>query len=354
PTLPSPGVVLPLPGKPPANNLENTLGGNSDSDIWRNIRRGTRGYVSLPNRAAGVMIQSEGENWRSIRNGPVARYGWWLLAAVIALLGLFFAFRGRIRIDAGPSGRTIERFNAFERFVHWMTAGSFVVLALTGLNMLYGRYLFAMDPAGDVGNFGALHTAFAAITYYGKLVHNFIGFSFAVGVVLMIVIWIRHNLPDKYDLAWIAKGGGLFSSGVHPPSGKFNAGQKLVFWIVVLAGGSAVWSGIALMFPYQITPFAETFSVLNTLGFDLPTDLTPLLEMQLAQVWHTIIALVFIAVIIGHIYIGTLGMEGAFDAMGTGHVDENWAREHHNMWVAEVKGEAPPDGGPGPAGQPAE
>ena len=64
--------------------------------------------------------------------------------------------------------------------------------------------------------------------------------------------------------------------------------------------------------------------------------------MQLSQLWHAVVASVMIAIIIAHIYIGSMGMEGAWDAMGSGMVDENWAREHHGLWVAEVKGEAPP------------
>ncbi len=259
--------------KPPGESLGNT----SDSDLWRTLRKGFRGNVAYPDRQMGVAIQSEGDNWRAIRNGPLSIYGAWLLLIVIVVLGVFFALRGRIRIDAGASGNTIERFTAFERFVHWLTAGSFIVLALTGLNMLYGRYLFAAGPAGTGGDFTAVHTVFAAITYYGKFVHNFIGFAFGVGVVLM--------------------------------------------------------------FPYELSPFGGTFAIINLVGFNLPTDLTPLQEMQLTQVWHAAVALIFIAVIIGHIYIGTLGMEGAFDAMYTGHVDENWAREHHSVWVAELKGE---------------
>ncbi len=356
-----PGLAPPSPAKrtiprPPDNALSNSLGSSSDSEIWRQVRRGTRGNVSIQDLKAGVMVQSEGDNWRNIRNGPVVTYGWWGLAGIVALIALFFAYRGRIPISAGPSGRRIERFSALERTAHWLTAGSFVVLALTGLNMLYGRYLFAMDPAGDAGDFTAVHKAFAAVTYYGKFIHTFIGFSFAVGVVLMIVVWIRHNVPNKHDFVWLAKGGGILVKGVHVPAHKFNAGQKIVFWLVVLMGVSITWSGLGLIFPYQITPFGETFVALNAIGFNLPADLAPLQEMQLTQVWHAIVGLIFIAFIIAHIYIGTLGMVGAFDAMNSGHVDENWAREHHDLWVAELTGESgsAAGGGAGEATRPAE
>ncbi len=159
-----------------------------------------------------------------------------------------------------------------------------------------------------------------------------------LGVVMIFVLWVLENIPDKYDFAWLAKGGGMFKKGVHPPARKFNAGQKIIFWIVVLGGVSISFSGIALLFPFQFQAFSGTFVFLNFFGFDLPEDLTLLQEMQLMQLWHAVLGLVLIAVIVGHIYIGTLGMQGAFDAMGSGMVDENWAREHHSIWLAEVSG----------------
>jgi len=307
------------------------LGTISDAEIWREVRRGLQGNVSIPDKQAGVMIQSEGDNWRAWRNGPMTVGGAWALLGIVGLLALFFVVRGRIRIEAGPSGHTIERFNSIERFVHWLTAVSFILLALTGLNMLYGRHVLLPIFGPDV---------FATLTQGGKYVHNFVSFAFMLGVVLMVVIWVRHNLPTREDLVWLAKGGGLFVKGVHPPSHKFNAGQKIQFWIVVLGGLSMTLSGISLLFPFEIPMFAATFSVLNVFGLGLATDLGPIQEMQLSHLWHTAVGLAMMAIIVAHIYIGSLGMEGAFDAMGTGQVDENWAREHHNLWVAEVKGEA--------------
>jgi len=314
------------------------LGATSDAEFWRAIRQGMQGTVSIPNRQAGVLIQSEGDNWRAIRNGPMTVYGAWAMLATIGILALFFVVRGRIRIDAGPSGRTVVRFNELERFTHWMTAVSFILLGLTGLNMLYGKHVL-MPAIGQ--------TAFAAITHWGKYVHNFVSFAFMAGIVLMFLLWVRHNIPNRDDLTWLSKAGGLFTKNVHPPSRKFNAGQKIIFWLVVLGGLSLAMSGVALLFPFEISWWAPTFKALNSFGFNLPTDLKPIQEMQISQLWHAAMGLVMIAVIIGHIYIGTLGMEGAFDAMGTGRVDENWAREHHNLWVAEVTGEAPKGHQPG-------
>ncbi|HER19823.1 MAG TPA: formate dehydrogenase subunit gamma [Chromatiales bacterium] len=323
-----------------------TLGATSDSDFWRAVREGASGSVSIPDKKAAIMIQSEGENWRNVRNGPLSTIGIWLLAGIIIVLALYFALRGRIRVEGGPSGRTVERFNGVERFAHWLTAGTFVVLAITGLNILYGRYLFAGQVA-DPSEFGALHQAFAALTYYGKFAHNFLAFGFMLGLVMLFVLWVRDNIPKKVDLQWLAKGGGMFSKGVHPPAEKFNGGQKILFWLVILGGLSLSLSGIALLFPFTFEMFGGTFAVLNVFGLGLPTDITPIEEMQLSQIWHAIVGLGMIAIIIAHIYIGSIGMEGAFDAMGTGMVDENWAREHHPLWAAKLKGEAPPRAGGG-------
>jgi len=127
--------------------------------------------------------------------------------------------------------------------------------------------------------------------------------------------------------------------GVHPDAKKFNAGQKLIFWSVVLLGASVSLSGIALLFPFETAMMGKTFAILNNFGFDLRTDLTAMEEMQYQTIWHTIVAVAMIVIIIAHIYIGSVGMEGAFSAMGSGQVDLNWAKEHHNLWVAEQLGE---------------
>jgi formate dehydrogenase subunit gamma len=295
------GPVLAQSSPPPSPRVGN------DAEMWRSVRQGTQGYVSIPNKQAGVLIQSEGELWRNWRNGPVSTWGSWGLLGIIVVLALFFALRGRIRVESGFSGRTIERFNGFERGVHWLTATSFVLLALTGLVVLYGRYVLipVMGPS-----------AFSGLAQVSKFVHNYVGFAFVVGVVLTFVIWVRWNLPSRVDLEWLRRGGGFFSRHGHPPARKFNAGQKMIFWAVVLFGGALCATGVLLIFPFY---WAD------------------LQQMQMAQLVHAVLALVMIAVIIAHIYIGTIGMEGAFDAMGTGRVDVNWAIEHHDLWVEEMR-----------------
>ncbi|HEX6144993.1 MAG TPA: formate dehydrogenase subunit gamma [Geminicoccaceae bacterium] len=304
-------------------------GSTSDAEFWRTIRQGENFTSSLPDQQAGVLIQSEGQNWRAIRNGPLSTYGVWGLIGIVALLALFFAIRGRVRIESGRSGHLVKRFGFIERFTHWMTAVSFIVLALTGLNLLYGRY-FLPDVIGS--------SAFGTLTLWGKYAHNYLSFAFMLGIVLMFVLWVAHNLPNRYDLIWLAKGGGMFTKHTHPPSKKFNAGQKLIFWLVVLGGASVSFSGLMLLFPFELAAFGKTFELINGIfGTELPVGLTALEEMQLAQVWHAIMGLILTIVIIAHIYIGTIGMEGAFDAMASGRVDENWAKEHHSIWAEELR-----------------
>jgi formate dehydrogenase subunit gamma len=303
-------------------------GTTSDSDFWRQVRQGDAGNVSIADKKSGILIQSEGDNWRAIRNGPLSTYGIWVILGMIILLAIFFALRGRVRIEEGPANVTIKRFNGLERTAHWVMAVSFVILAITGLNILYGRYV--LPPV--IGK-----EAFAAVTMWGKYAHNYVAFAFMAGLAAVFLLWVLHNFPNRHDVVWLLKGGGLFSKGVHPPARKFNAGQKIIFWITILGGLSLSLSGWELLDPFQYQLFAKTFVFMNSLGFNLPTDLTPIQEQQLAQMWHSIVGLVMTAIILAHIYVGSLGIEGAFSAMGSGQVDLNWAKQHHNIWVEEVQ-----------------
>jgi formate dehydrogenase subunit gamma len=330
-----------------------SLGVQSDSDLWRAIKGGSQGNVSIKDSGAGVMVQQQGEAWRNIHNNTVPKIGAYMILGMIGLLGLFFALTGRMKIASGPAGITITRFTLLERAGHWLTAGSFIVLALTGLNILYGKSLLIPVIGKE---------AFAVITEAGKYLHNYVAFAFIAGLVFIFVHWVMHNIPNRHDLVWLAKGGGILVRGVHPPARKFNAGQKIIFWLTILGGASVSLSGWALLFPFTSNFMTGTFDIANAVGIDLaaligiaPPPYTPLMEQQMNQVWHALMALFLTAVILAHIYIGTVGMEGGFDAMGTGEVDLNWAREHHNLWVEELEAnldrEAKESGG---ATQPAE
>ena len=322
-----------------------TLGGSSDAEVWRALRYGLDDVkVSSGGPEARVLIQDGGMSWLAFREGPLATYGAYLLGVTIALLALFFLIRGRIRIDGEKTGRTVTRFQSIERFGHWLMAGSFIVLAITGLVVLFGR-MVVIPLLG--------HEAFSTIAVASKWVHNNIAWAFMLGLVMVFFMWVLHNVPNRTDLKWLAVGGGIFTKGVHPPAKKFNAGQKMIFWATIVFGASISASGLSLLFPFELPMFAKTFAILNDTGLPqavgfgvLPEILAPHEEMQLATLWHSIMAFVLTAIILAHIYIGSVGMEGAFDAMGSGEVEEQWAREHHSLWLEEIRAQegAPSEG----------
>jgi formate dehydrogenase subunit gamma len=296
----------------------------NNAPVWREVRGGEAHHSSLPGREMGVLVQSAGETWRQIRNGPVTFYGGWVLVIVaLIILALYFS-KGPVKLHDRPTGRMIRRFSTAEQVVHWTTAISFVVLGLSGLIMLFGKHVL-LPVIG--------YTLFAWLTALAKNAHNFIAPLFIVAVLAMIVMWIRDNLPRAYDLKWFSGAWGFFMKGRHIPSGRFNAGEKGWFWIGVVALSVVVsWTGLILLFP----------------NFD-QTRAT----MQEAWIWHASAALIYIAISLGHIYMGTIGVEGSYQAMRTGSVDETWAREHHELWYDEVKsGTRPAAGGAVPAGAP--
>ncbi|WP_424990293.1 formate dehydrogenase subunit gamma [Fluviibacterium sp. S390] len=313
-----------------------TLGGASDSEVYRALRYGSADVtVSNDGPASNVLIQDSGMRWLEFRQGPLATYGGYALLGMIGLLLLFYLLRGKIRIDGEKTGRKILRFSSIERFGHWLFAGSFLLLAFTGLIVFFGR-------KGLIPLLGK--DAYAQLALISKWIHNNVAWAFMLGLVMITVMWLVHNIPNRHDLKWFAVAGGLFSKNVHPPARKFNGGQKIIFWSCVVLGVSISISGLSLLFPFELPMFAKTFVVLNDtpipgwLGLGtLPEQMPPHQEMQLSQAWHAIVAFLFMAIIIAHIYLGSVGMEGAFDAMGSGEVEEQWAREHHGLWVKELE-----------------
>jgi len=312
-----------------------TRGGASDPEFWRALRYGSADVrVSAGGEVATVLVQDGGMNWLNFRAGPLRQYGGWLLLGTLALLAVFYLLRGKIRIDGEMTGHTVTRFKAVERFGHWLLAGSFILLGITGLITLFGRVLIAPYLGKEVN---------ATLLEAGKWVHNNVAWAFIAGLVITFVMWVAHNLPSRTDLVWISQAGGIIGSK-HPPAKKFNAGQKVIFWSVVLFGSSIALTGVSLLFPYELPLFASSFALINDIGLsgllglgELPTDLAPQEEMQLAQLWHAILGFVLMAIILAHIYIGSIGMEGAYDAMGSGEVDEAWAKQHHSIWLEEIQ-----------------
>lgn len=276
--------------------------------------RNIDGWTYTLNGELRHIVQPFGRTWRDFRVGASRWTHGLLIAVALGAIGLFIAVIGPLTYERDAQGRRILRFRAVSRFVHWTTAVSFVLLALTGLNMVFGRLVlqpFLGDPLYHQVAQGAL------------IVHNNVGFPFLLGIVLMGALWMRDNVFHRVDWEWIRRGGG-YLSGEHPVAEKFNAGQKAIYWFSLLGGLLIGVSGILLLLP------------IANLGVN---------GMQLLHGAHTLVAAFFIAMIIGHIYLGSAGVRGSFSAMSRGTVDLNWARTHHPLWVeASIGRDEPPPG----------
>ncbi len=275
------------------------------------------GRISIPDQQAASLIQPAGQSWREFHNVTLAWVGGIAVLGMLGILVVFRSMKGRIPVEGGLAGRTIQRFNMLERANHWMVASTFIVLAISGLNLTFGRHVLLPIVGPE---------AFTAISQWGKYAHNFLAFPFTLGIVLMLLLWVKDNIPNGRDVKWLKAGGGLIGNE-HPDSERFNAGQKGIFWITTLGGAAVAVTGYILVFPFFFTDIAG---------------------MQLSHIIHSIVSVLMIAVMLAHIYIGSMGMEGASDAMTTGQVDLNWAKQHHNLWVekemAKGRGAAPPAG----------
>jgi formate dehydrogenase subunit gamma len=295
----------------------------NNAPMWRQVGTGVTGYSSLPKSEApeagnliqpfvqypGSRLTNAGEAWRQVRNNWLIPYGGSLLLIVIGAIALFYFSKGRINLHGAETGRKIERFTPFERSAHWSNAIAFCILAISGIVMAFGKF-FLLPVMGS--------TLFGWLTYVLKTAHNFAGPLFAVSLVIVFFTFVRDNMPSRGDLGWLVRGGGLLS-GKEIPSHRFNAGEKLVFWGgVFFLGIIVVASGLVLD---KLVP-----------GLLYVRD-----TMQVAHMVHAVATVLMMAMFIGHIYIGTIGMEGAYEGMKTGYVDETWAREHHEYWYDDVK-----------------
>jgi formate dehydrogenase subunit gamma len=306
----------------------------NNSEVWREVKSGQPNYASIPGREVGVLVQQQarfpgqgsmttaGEAWRKFRNGPITFYGGWLVVLVIAIIAAIYFTLGPIKLHEPPTGRMIERFTLTERWTHWIVAISFCVLGVSGLIILFGKYVL-LPVIG--------YTLFAWLTSLAKNLHNFVAPLFMAGLLVFIVMYVKDNLPEKGDLKWLLNAWKLFK-GEHMPSGRFNAGEKAWFWggVVVLSLMICA-SGLVLLFP----------------NFDQVRA-----TMQQASVVHAVCAVLVIGAGLGHIYLGTIGMEGAYRNMRDGYTDETWAKEHHQYWYEDVKsGKVAAKSGPAPQAQ---
>ncbi len=295
----------------------------NNAPMWGQVGQGVNGYTSLPKSQApeagnliqpfvqypGSRLTNAGEAWRQVRNNWLIPYGGSLLLIALGAVALFYWRKGTIELHGAETGRQIERFTPFERSAHWANAIAFVALAVSGIVMAFGK--FFIQPV--IGN-----ALFGWLTYALKNIHNFAGPLFAVSLVIVIVTFVRDNLPSKDDIVWLLKGGGLFS-GTEVPSHRFNAGEKVLFWAgVFFLGLIVVASGLVLD------------KLIPGLVYERAT-------MQISHMVHAAATFLMMAMFIGHIYMGTIGMRGAYSAMRTGYVDETWAKEHHELWYKDIQ-----------------
>lgn len=306
-----------------AVQAEFSNGSNPRAEYWREVRQGTAGYTTVKGQETGELIENGGQNWRQFRNGPLATLGAWLLGIVVVLLVLFYLIVGKAKLEQ-RTGRKILRWTVFERTLHWFVAVLFILLALTGLSLLYGRAVLIPVLGYD---------GFAGYAQFAKWVHDYLSLFFVIGLVIMLAMWISENFFSKVDWEWFKKGGGYLGKG-HGSAYKVNAGEKVWFWILFVAGIGLMISGLVMLFP--------------NLGFERGT-------MQGADIIHAVTALILSGFALGHIYLGTLGNEGTLEGMISGEVDEAWAKQHHDLWYKETggKGAAAEGGGQGEAGKPA-
>ena len=285
----------------------NTLGDRSDAEIWDVFRGGNPRDILAPQPADAVMTTT-GQQWRVIRERIIVKYAGWFPVGVIAILALYYLVKGKMPIRGGRSGKTIPRFTLIHRIAHWVTAGVFMILGLSGLIILLGRPVIVPLLGREVNS---------VLTSAALQAHNLFGPLFIVALIWMFVKFVRGNFFQIVDLKWIFKLGGLF--GGHVSSSQFNFGEKSWFWLLILVGIVMSVTGLALEFPW----FVEDLRLL-----------------QLSTILHGVGAITLICVSLGHIYMGTIGVEGAIDSMLIGEVDENWAKEHHDLWYEEVTGKS--------------
>ena len=278
---------------------------NPRANFWRVVRHGIPGYSSTPQQGHTVLIQNGGENWREIRDILLVKYSPWVLGLALAAMGAFYLVIGGDKLKEPRSGVMIKRFTLGERLLHWYTAVLFILMAITGLSMLLGRV--ALIPI-----FG--HAAISSYLSVSKVLHNWCGPLFLAGIFLEFVIWVRNNVFRRSDLQWFKNMGGLLGEGPRPHTGKINGGEKVWFWLVFLFGTAVEATGVLLDFPL----WAQTR-----------------FTMQVSEVIHATVAVLFVTASFGHIYMGTLGAEGAFEGMWRGSVDAVWAKQHADLWYEE-------------------
>jgi len=277
----------------------------NNQPVWSEVRSGAPQVTTVKGRETNVLIQPEGQTWRAVRV-PILFWGGIMFALAVLGLAVFYLLRGTMGESSRPGERVIERFSPMDRYAHWFVAIVWVALAITGLILSLGKAVL-LPIVG--------YTLFSWLATLSKTIHNFTGPLLIIGVPWLFLRFIRDNGLSGDDFRWFAHIKGYFT-GHEYPSDRFNAGEKLVFWFVLTLGSAAlIVTGLILLFPN----FNQTRST-----------------MQIANVLHAVAAYLSIALACVHIYLGTLGLQGAYRAMRDGYVSESWAEHHHLRWYQRI------------------
>jgi formate dehydrogenase subunit gamma len=285
---------------------------NPGADLWRAVRARdgvVAGSSQVKGVETGVLIDPAGKAWLEFRKEKLIPYSAYVFAGIASALLLYFLLHGRIRIKAGRSGVLVPRYSRYERWVHWIMVVVFMTLALTGVILLYGRFVLIplLGPEG-----------FHMTAQISKWLHDIMGPIFIISLIVMAFTFFREAICRcKVDMIWFLRAGG-YLGGKHPSSGKINAGQKAWYWAVVLGGIVLIGSGLVMYFP----------------NFQQGREI-----MQNANMIHGLAAVFVIAFMFIHIYLASVGMEGSLECMTSGNCDENWAKEQHDLWYEEMKEE---------------
>jgi formate dehydrogenase subunit gamma len=277
----------------------------NNQPVWSEARSGAPQFTSLPGRETNVLIQPQGQTWRALRT-PIMGIGALLITLAVAGLAVFYLARGKLDYQRRAGDLVIERFTPMDRVAHWLLAITWVTLAITGLILSMGKNVL-LPLIG--------YTLFSWLAAFAKSAHNFIGPLLIVAIPLLFARFVRDNGIGTEDVKWFTHIMGYFR-GHEYPSGKFNAGEKLVFWLLLVVLSTILLvTGLVLVFPN----FDQTRST-----------------MQTANVIHMVAAYIAIALACVHIYLGTIGMTDAYRAMRDGYVDASWAKHHHQRWYEDV------------------
>jgi formate dehydrogenase subunit gamma len=277
----------------------------NNQPVWSEVRSGEPQITTVRGRETNVLIQPEGQTWRAVRV-PILFWGGIIFALTVCGLAVFHMLRGTMGDPGRPGERVIERFSPMDRYAHWFVAIVWVALAISGLILSLGKAVL-LPLIG--------YTLFSWLATLAKTLHNFAGPLLIIGVPWLFVRFLRDNGLSGEDVRWFANIMGYFK-GHEYPSERFNAGEKIVFWLVLVVGSTIlIVSGLILLFPN----FDQTRST-----------------MQVANIVHAVVAYLSIALACVHIYLGTIGLQGAYRAMRDGDVRESWAEHHHLRWYQRV------------------